>query len=128
MNILDEDIDTPQRQRLASWNIHFRHIGSHIGWSGMKDHNDVIPLLHSLRSPTFFTCDHGFYQMTLRHDGYCLVYLDVPQNEAAAYIRRFLRHSAFRSQSQRMGNVIRVRHGGLSYWQTGQAREYSLNW
>lgn len=54
MNILDENIDLVARQQLRSFKVRFGHIGSDIGHSGMKDLNDVIPLLHTLRKPTFF--------------------------------------------------------------------------
>jgi hypothetical protein len=75
----------------------------------MKDRNDIIPLLHSRRRPTFFTHDVGFYDPKLRHAGDCLVCLQVDEDEAADYIRRLLRHPAFRTKAQRMGKVIRVR-------------------
>ncbi len=94
----------------------------------MKDRNDVIPLLHQLHHPTFFTRDQGFYTPDLCHAGYCLVFLDVEFDEPAIFIRRLLRHPAFRTQASRMGKVIRVRHGGLSYWQTGAPREHKLDW
>jgi hypothetical protein len=55
MNILDEDIGLNQRRSLESRKIHFRQIGVEIGRSGMKDRNEVIPLLHQLKRPTFFT-------------------------------------------------------------------------
>src|SRR5262249_28251645 len=99
-----------------------------IGRSGMKDRNDIIPLLHTLRSPTFFTCDHGFYHARLRHAGYCLVWLDVLDDEAAQYTRRILRHSAFRTQAQRMGKVVRVRHSGINYWQMHKREEQISRW
>lgn len=67
MNILDEDISAPECERLRAHKIHFRQIGVDIGRSGMKDHEGVIPLLHRLKRPTFFTLDHGFYRPTLRH-------------------------------------------------------------
>ena len=72
----------------------------------MKDRGEIIPLLHTLRRPTFFTRDHDFYKADLRHLGYCLVFLDVAFDEAAEFIRRFLRHTAFRTQAQRMGRVV----------------------
>jgi hypothetical protein len=128
MNILDENILFSQRNRLKSWKVHFKQIGMEIGRSGMKDRNDIIPLLHTLRRPTFFSCDHGFYRAQLRHAGYCLVWLDVLDDEAAEYIRRFLRYAEFRTQSQRIGKVIRVRHGGVSYWQMHQRGEQDLSW
>jgi hypothetical protein len=43
--------------------------------------------------------------------------------EAAAYMRRLLRHQAFRMQAQRMGKVVRVRHSGVSYWQLRERKE-----
>jgi hypothetical protein len=128
MNVLDENIDAPQREQLQSNQIHFRRVGGEIGRLGMKDRDQIIPLLHALRRPTFFTRDHGFYHPRLRHSGYCLVYLDVLADEAAEYIRRLLRHPAFRTQASRMGKVVRVRHGRLSYWQIGKRREDHLDW
>jgi len=128
MNVLDENIDAPQREQLQSDKIHFRRVGGEIGRLGMKDRNQIIPLLHTLRRPTFFTRDHGFYHPTLRHSGYCPVYLDVLADEAAEYIRRLLRHPAFRTQSQRLGKVVRVHHGGVSYWQVGERRAHDLGW
>lgn len=128
MNILDEDIGFSQRRSLESWKIHFRQIGVEIGRSGLKDRNEVIPLLHQLKHPTFFTRDHGFYHPTLRHQEYCLVYLDVLDYEAAQYIRRFLSHGYFRTQTQRIGNVVRAHHNGLSYWRVGSEREHKIKW
>ncbi|MBI3949055.1 MAG: hypothetical protein HY314_01165 [Acidobacteria bacterium] len=128
MTILDEDIRFHQRQRLEAWRIRFRQIGVEIGRSGMKDRNEIIPLLHDRRNPTFFTQDHGFYHPTLRHPRYCLVHLDVATVETADYIRRFLRHKAFRTQAQRMGKVIRVRHSGVTYWQIGHEMEHVIGW
>ncbi len=128
MNVLDENIDRPQRQQLQSWKVHFRHIGTQLGRLGMEDRQQIIPLLHALRRPTFFTLDRDFSQPELCHSGYCLVYLDVEPDEAAAYIRRFLRHPAFRTQAQRMGKVVRVRPTGLSWWEVGVKAERALSW
>ena len=128
MNILDEDISAPECERLHAYKIHFRQIGVEIGISGMKDHAGIIPLLHQLKRPTFFTLDHGFYHPTLRHQGYCLVFLDVWEDETAAYARRFLRHPEFRAQSQRLGKVVRARHSGVSYWQMNMKGEHTLKW
>jgi len=57
-----------------------------------------------------------------------LVHLDVAFDEVADYLRRFLRHQAFRTRSQRMGTVVRVRHSGVSYWQMRQRGERVLSW
>ena len=128
MNILDEDISVIERERLRARKIHFRQIGVEIGRLGMKDRTDLIPLLHTLRHPTFFTRDHGFYQPSLRHRAYCLVYLDVAFDEIAEFIRRFLQHTAFRTRAQRMGKVIQVHHNGTHYWQVNMKKAYVLSW
>ena len=128
MNVLDENIVASQRQLLRSWKIHFQQIGAEIGRAGMKDRGEIIPFLHALRRPTFFTRDHDFYKPDLCHRGYCLVFLDVAFDEAAEFIRRFLRHVAFRTQAKRLGRVVRVRHGGLSYRQAGAKTARSLRW
>ncbi|HMV51422.1 MAG TPA: hypothetical protein PLD20_30375 [Blastocatellia bacterium] len=128
MNVLDENLGERHRRELASWKIHVRQIGVELGKQGMKDRNDIIPLLHRLRQPTFFTRDHDFYHPWLRHHGYCLVFLDVKPPEAAHYIRRFLRHPKFRTQQQRMGKVIRVHEDGIRYWQVGAGESEELGW
>jgi hypothetical protein len=101
MNVVDEDIEDSQCRQLTAWRIHFQKIGVHLGRSGLKDQDGIIPLLHQLKRPTFFTLDRGFYHHRMLHQGYCLVFLDVWDNEAAEYIHRFLRHPAFRTQAQR---------------------------
>ncbi len=106
MNVIDENIIQSQRDRLTKLKIHYRQIGFEVGSRGMKDHNDIIPLLHSLRRPTFFTRDQDYYDPELRHQNYCLVYLDVGPDEADEFIRRFLRHPSFRTQAEQMGNVL----------------------
>lgn len=128
MNILDENIFFDQREILRLRKVHFRQIGVEIGHAGMKDRNEIIPLLHSLRRPTLFTSDQDFYRLDWRHAGYCLVYLDVPPDETAEFIRRFLRHKVFRAQAQRMGCVIRVRQSGLTCWQVGLEAERIVGW
>jgi hypothetical protein len=126
--VLDENIDVWQRRQLEHWRIHFRRIGGEIGRFGMDDREEIIPLLHSLRGPTFFTRDHDFYRSRLTHAGYCLVYLEVRPDDAAHFIRRFLRHQSFRTQAQRLGKVIRVRADGIVFWQTGVSRSIEFNW
>lgn len=128
MIIIDENIVQSQRYRLGALKIHFRQVGFEIGRRGMKDRNDIIPLLHKLRRPTFFTCDQDYYEKALLHEGYCLVYLDVWPTEAAEYIRRFLGHRSFRTQAQRMGKVVRVRRSGLSWWEMGAKTACTVSW
>ncbi len=89
MKLLDENIPRRQRLILAGWRIRFRELGEEVGYSGIKD-GEIIPLLHSLRPVTFFTLDNDFYKRHLCHPNYCLVYLDIEENEVAAIVRRFL--------------------------------------
>ena len=128
MNVLDENIVATQRELLRSWKIHFRQIGAEVGRAGMKDRREIIPLLPTLRRPTFFTRDHDFYMSDLCHFRYCLVFLDVAFDEATAFIRRLLRHPTFRTQVQRMGKVIRVHHSGVNYWQVNVNKAHALSW
>lgn len=128
MNILDEDISIVECERLRARKIHFRRIGVEIGRLGMKDRNDIIPLLHTLRRPTFFTRDHGFYHPRLLHPAYCLVYLDVAFDEIADFICRFLRYASFRMQARRMGKVVRVYHSGVSYCQVNVKKAQAFVW
>ncbi len=127
MNILDENIIDNQRRQLNSWRIFVRQIGYEIGRKGMND-REIIPLLHQLSQPTFFTRDDDFYHPKLTHAGYCLVYLDVKKEEVAAFVRRFLRHSAFRTKAHRMGTVVRVSHVGLAVWRLHVETEVLLAW
>jgi hypothetical protein len=128
MNLLDENIFEPQRLRLIAWKIHVRQIGVDIGQRGMDDRQGIIPLLHTLRRPTFFTRDQDFYRPWLRHPGYCLVFLEVNPDETAYYIRRFLRHPSFRTQAQRMGKIVRLHEDGVSSWQLGAGKAEFLAW
>ena len=59
MTVLDENINVLQRRQLRQWKIHFRRIGGEVGHYGMKDRDEIIPLLHSLRHVTLFACQNG---------------------------------------------------------------------
>ena len=100
MILLDEQMREDQRVLLAKWRIHFRQIGREIASPGIQD-VDIIPWLHSVKRPTFFTHDRWFFKARLCHGSYCLVWLDVSDIEAARFIRRFLRHPLFQNQSMR---------------------------
>jgi hypothetical protein len=85
MIILDENFPDSQRQLLQGWRISFKQVAFEIGREGLKD-DEIIPLLHQLNRPTFFTLDDDFFKPKLRHAQYCLIYLDVAQYESAAFI------------------------------------------
>lgn len=127
MNILDENIPAHQRQLLEHWRVRVRQIGFDVGKRGMKD-DEIIPLLLGERRPTFFTRDEDFYDRDLCHRRYCVAYLAVDKNEAAMFVRRFLRHSALRTLAKRLGSVIRVSRAGLAIWRIRTTRPESLPW
>ncbi len=127
MNILDENIPESQRQLLRSWRIRTQQIGHELGRRGMKD-EEIIPLLHQLRRPTFFTRDLDFYDHQLCHAGYCVVCLTVGQCETASFIRRFLKHPEFDTQSKRRGTVVRVSHTGMKVWRIPAEGEEEIEW
>ena len=127
MNVLDENILESQRQWLRGWRIPVRQIGLELGHKGMQD-EEVIPFLLTLRRPTLFTRDLGLYSRSLCHERYCGVVLAVGQYEVAHFIRRFLRHSAFTTQAERMGMIVRVMHTGLVAWRLNAERELRFAW
>jgi hypothetical protein len=127
MILLDEQVREDQRDLLSQWGIRHRQIGREMARSGIKD-VDIIPWLHSLKRPTFFTHDWWFYQVRLCHAGYCLVWLDLKDIEAARFIRRFLGHPMFKTHAERLGKVVRLHHEGIEIWTRGAARATKLNW
>jgi hypothetical protein len=120
MNVLDENIVAPECAKLRKWSIPYRQIGDDVGRGGALD-EDVIPLLHQLAQPTFFTHDDDYFKRSLCHENYCLVFLDVDDNHAADFIRRFLKYPDFRTQASRAGLVARVDQTGVSFWRKGMA-------
>ncbi len=128
MNIIDENIIKSQREQLKIWRISFVQIGVEVGWRGMDDRNGIIPLLHRLSRPTFFTRDSGFYDRTLCHAGYCIVHLRVEKDEVADYIRRFLRNPEFNTYAKRLGKVVQVSSVSLRYWQLNMHEEQTADW
>ena len=127
MIVIDENIPDSQRHLLRGWRIRVHQIGHEIDRGGMKD-EEIIPLLHNLRAPTFFTRDLGFYRSAFCHPGYCIVCLDVGQYEVASFIRRFLRHGSFRDRARRMGKVIRASHLGIQILQTHTTKRIDTVW
>ena len=127
MLIADENLPAAQRRWLRKWRIRLRVVGVDIASRGTDDDN-LIPLLHRLPRPTFFTLDKDFFCRDWMHPRYCLVWLDVTDDRAAEFIRRFLRHPAFGTRAKRMGIVARVHPGGVSYWQARKRALLSVSW
>jgi hypothetical protein len=128
MIVLDENIAEADRELLKTWRIRARHIGFDIGHSGMKDENQIIPLLHSLAQPVLFSSDHGFYRFRLAHQKYSLVYLDVEEDAVASCIRQFLRHPLFNTKAKRLGKVARVTATEIRFWHVGENQERRIGW
>lgn len=128
MNILDENIAESQRQLLKTWRLRFRQIGQDIGHQGMKDQDQVIPLLLSMRQAALFTRDLGFYDRRLCHRRYGIVCFAVGVQETAHFIRRFLRHPEFDTKTKRTGKVVRVSQTKIHAWLWGQELEATWNW
>lgn len=127
MNVLDENIVAEQRGQLRQWRIPFRRIGEHLAAFGALDEN-LIPVLHQLPQPTFFTSDEDFFKVSLSHAHYALIYLDVSDTETAEFIRRFLKHPAFETQAKRLGVVARVRASGVRFWRKGKSGLQKVEW
>ena len=127
MNVLDENILADQRQLLRSWRIRVRQIGPDLAYKGVKD-DGIIPFLHRLDRPTFFTRDAGFYDRRFCHGAYCLVFLNVDKSEAANFVRRTLRYAALDTWAKRVGKVIRVGHSRLLLWNLRTREELTLTW
>jgi hypothetical protein len=126
--ILDENIIASQCDRLREWRIPFRQVGSDIGRKGMDDVEEILPLLHQQSSATFFTRNPGFYERARCHPSYCLVILNVRKDEAARYIRRFLRHPDFNTRAKRMGRVAKVSPAVVTCWSRDTEEELSTAW
>lgn len=127
MIILDENILDGQRLLLEAWGLPASQIGFNLGHKGLKDEN-VVVLLREQRNPTFFTRDGGFFHRDLRSRSYCLVVMNVGQNEVAGFIRRFLRHPSFDTWAKRAGRVVRISRAGLAVWRQRAQAEVHMSW
>ena len=127
MLVLDENVFESQHAQLRRRRFHLCQIGRDIGRKGMKD-DEIIPLLRSVRRPTFVSRDSDFFEKTLCNDRMCLVYLDVRPLEVAEYTRRLLRHPQFKAWSQRKGCVVRVAASGISAWRARTPRVSRYQW
>lgn len=127
MLVLDENLPAEQRLWLRKWRVRFRVVGVDVALLGTQDEN-LISLLHCLPQPTFFTLDQDFHRTRWAHASYGLVWLDVEDDQAAEFIRRFLRHPAFDTQAKRMGIVARVHPGGVRFWKVKQRGAQLVAW
>jgi hypothetical protein len=125
--VLDENILDGQRLLLEGWKMPARQVGLDAGRKGLKD-EEIVVLLRSLRQPTFFTRDQGFYASELRHPRYAIVVANVGQYELAAFVRRLLRHAQFDTHAKRAGRVVRIAPHGIAWWQLRRQHEAFVDW
>lgn len=93
----------------------------------MQD-EEIIPFLVKQRRSTFFTRDDDFYERRLRHARYGIIHLAVHISETAIFVRRLPQHDNFNTQAKRVGKVIRISSGGISFWQINEDRELRVGW
>jgi hypothetical protein len=127
MIILDEQTHRKEYEALKHSYSAVHRIGVDIGYTGMSD-AQIINLLHSLQYPTFFTYDSDFYKPRLRHNRYCLVFLDVNPLEIAKYARKVLRYPEFNTRAKRMGYLIRASPEGLTVWPPNAQQSLDIKW
>lgn len=94
--------------------------------------DDRIPeILLTLKSPTFLTIDHGFWDARLCHPKYCILYFalrDDQQQLIPGLLRALLRRAEFRSRSNRMGKVVHVSGQGIAYCQSQGGSLKTIRW
>jgi hypothetical protein len=127
MNLLDENIPDIQRRLIQNRHLPVYQIGVDIATKGIKD-QAIISLLHALGRPTFFTQDHAFYRRALCHPEYCLVHLDVQEDEVADFVLRTLRHAELNTRAKRMGTVVRVAPERISLWRLRVQKQLHFDW
>ena len=93
---------------------------------GLQD-EEIAVALRGSKNVTFFTSDAGFYR-ELQHHNYCLVVIMVAQQDAAAFIRRFLRHPDFNTSRKRMGRIVRLTPAGIVSRRVPGEREIRIDW
>jgi hypothetical protein len=127
VNILDENIPTPQYRLLHRRRIRVRKIGLDIERKGIQD-DEIIPFLLQVTRPTFFTRDVRFDNRALFHARYCIVVLAVADADVAVFVRRLLRHPAFNTRAKRMGAVVRASYKGITSWRLRTEAAVSYGW
>jgi hypothetical protein len=88
--------------------------------------DDRVPeILQTLKTPTFVTIDHGFWNRRLSHPGYCILYCRLTKDEQEqlpGLLRRLLRLPEFRTRSARMSKVASVGQEAVAYWEAGKKK------
>jgi hypothetical protein len=94
--------------------------------------DDRVPeILRTLNQPTFITIDKDFWDRTLCHPDYAILYFalrDQEQELLPGLLRALFRLPAFRSRRQRMGKVARISAANVDWWQFRVSRLRHLEW
>ena len=125
--VLDENIPEDQCEWLRRWRTRFRQIGHGLGQQGMKDEH-ILPLLHELDRPTFFTRDLGFADTNRCHQHYALVCLAVAPNEVARVIKRIPATSVLQHQEEAHGQRDSRDARGLLVSRFHAEKEHRVAW
>ncbi len=127
MLVLDENIRDSARRQLLEWRIRVRQIGKDLGRKGMSD-EEILPFLHSLPQPTFFSRDRDFNSPKLCNPKCCFVVLKINERLVANFIRKVLEHSEFDSYAKRRGAVLEASDSQIKVWRHPQRRLLLYEW
>lgn len=94
--------------------------------------DDRVPaILCTLRQPTFLTLDRGFWDRALCHEGYGILFFDLPteqQHRIPEMLREVLQKPEFSTRAARMGKVVRVHVEGLECWELHSTIQKAIEW
>ncbi len=128
MILLDHNIPEGQVEILRRARLRPQQVGREVGRPEWQDLEEILRYLHRLKAATFITRDEGFFRRRLSHSNYCIVVVSGPVIETAEYIRRFLRHPAFRTKQQRAGKVVRLLPTRILGWEIDVKLQKRLLW
>jgi hypothetical protein len=126
--LLDHNIPEHQVALLRQARLQPQQIGRDVGRPEWQDFEELLRYLHRLKAITFISRDEDFFHRRLRHPNYCLVVVGGFVVDTARDVRRFLRHSHFRTKRQRMGKVVRLASTGIVWWELGKDSLQRLAW
>jgi len=128
--VLDDQLDLLElrpalRKRITMQRLRHLRLGEQIL-------DERVPeILRTLKQPTFVTIDQDFWDRSLCHRDYCILYFPLrsdQQEQIPDLLRALLRQPEFRSRARRMGKVARVRQEVIEYWQFQEPELQRLAW
>jgi hypothetical protein len=126
-HIFDENFPAFAMQLIRQKITSVTQVGQDWGESGWLDVEQILPHLHGLKV-TFHTLDAGLFKRRYAHSSYCLVHYDVPEAELGDWVIKFLRHHNFKTHTQRLGKVIKVKPSKLVYRELHGPRMKEVEW